>query len=95
MDKVRPCVIVSNSASNAVLDTVVIVPLSSRPDEMWPLRVRVEFPPGKSSYAVIPGIRQVARRRLMDASGAMRSDAMQRVDAALRLYLGDTGGVDG
>ncbi|HMP77662.1 MAG TPA: type II toxin-antitoxin system PemK/MazF family toxin [Kiritimatiellia bacterium] len=91
MGKIRPCVVVSNSSVNAALQTVVIVPLSSQPEEVWPLRLRVEFPAGKSSYAVIPGIRQVARRRLLDPSGLLPSEDMNRVEAALRIYLGDAG----
>lgn len=90
MGKVRPCLVVSNSASNAVLQSVAVVPLSSRPDEVWPLRLRIEFPPGKSSYAVIPGIRQVARRRLLDPVGLLPREPLDRVEEALRIYLSDS-----
>lgn len=91
LGKIRPCIVVSNSAVNAALQTVAIVPLSSQPGEVWPLRVRVDFPAGKSSYAVIPGIRQAARRRLLDPSGILPAAALQRVEEALRIYLGDAG----
>lgn len=87
---VRPCLVISNSASNAVLQAVAVVPLSSRPDEVWPLRLRVEFPAGKSSYAVIPGIRQVARRRLLDPVGLLPRETLDRVEEALRIYLSDS-----
>jgi len=94
MGKIRPCVVVSNSVANAVLHTVAVVPLSSQPEEVWPLRLRVEFPAGKMSYAVIPGIRQVAHRRLLDPSGLLSRDALRRVDEALRAYLGDADELD-
>ncbi len=62
--KVRPGIVVSNSIQNQRLDSVVIVPLSSRAPEIWPLRFRLELPGMKASYAVIPGIRQVSKSRL-------------------------------
>jgi mRNA-degrading endonuclease toxin of MazEF toxin-antitoxin module len=42
MGKRRPAVVVCNTVQNHVLATVVAVPLSSRPPEIEPLRVRVE-----------------------------------------------------
>jgi len=42
--KVRPGIVVSNSIQNQRLDSVVIVPLSSRAPEIWPLQFRVELP---------------------------------------------------
>ena len=62
--KVRPGIVVSNSIQNQRLDSVVIVPLSSRAPEIWPLRFRLELPGMNASYAVIPGIRQVSKSRL-------------------------------
>ena len=43
--KVRPGVIVSNSIQNEHLDSVVIVPLSARAPEIWPLRIEVRSKP--------------------------------------------------
>ena len=62
--KVRPGIVVSNSIQNERLDSVVIVPLSSRAPEIWPLRFRLELPGMNASYAVIPGIRQMSKSRL-------------------------------
>jgi mRNA-degrading endonuclease toxin of MazEF toxin-antitoxin module len=66
LGRVRPGIVVSNSIQNERLDSVVIVPLSSRAPEIWLLRFRVEPPGMKASYAVIPGIRQVSKSRLED-----------------------------
>src|SRR5437870_3591251 len=62
--KVRPGIVVSNSIQNQRLDSVVIVPLSSRAPEIWPLRFRLELPGMNASCAVIPGIRQLREPRL-------------------------------
>jgi mRNA-degrading endonuclease toxin of MazEF toxin-antitoxin module len=89
LGKVRPGIVVSNSIQNERLDSVVIVPLSSRAPEIWPLRVRVDLHGMKTSYAVIPGIRQVSKARLQDAIGHTPSAAMERITEALGVYLGD------
>ncbi|OQA24401.1 MAG: PemK-like protein [Verrucomicrobia bacterium ADurb.Bin345] len=54
--KIRPGLVVSNTQQNAILDSLVIVPLSTQPGEIWPLRLRVPMQSGKDSYAVLPGL---------------------------------------
>ena len=87
--KVRPAVIVSNSEQNAILPTVAVLPLSSKPPEIWPLRVKVSLPAGIRSFAVVPGIRQVSKARLARRIGTMREKEQASLDQALTLYLSD------
>ena len=87
--KTRPGLIVSNSAQNQILDSVVVVPLSTNPGEIWPLRLRIAVADGRDSFAVLPGIRQVSKARLLDALGAASPGFMRRLDQALSLYLCD------
>jgi mRNA-degrading endonuclease toxin of MazEF toxin-antitoxin module len=89
LGKVRPGVIISNSVQNERLDSVVVVPLSSRDPEIWPLRLRVEVPGLQPSFAVIPGIRQVSKARLHELIAYASAATMDRVQEALTLYLGD------
>jgi len=89
MGKVRPGVIVSNTVQNERLDSVVVVPLSTRAPEIWPLRLKIRVRGLKSSYAVIPGIRQVSKTRLHELAAQLPASAMARIDEALALYLGE------
>lgn len=89
MGKTRPAVIVSNSDQNLFLQSVVVVPLSSQPGEIWPMRLRLELPRGKASFAVIPGIRQVSKARIQELSGIGRASDMERLTEALFCYLND------
>lgn len=68
---------------------MVVVPLSTRAPEMWPLRVRVDVRGMKRSYAVIPGIRQVSKWRLQDPIGQAPAEVMARIGDALAVYLSD------
>jgi mRNA interferase MazF len=88
--KTRPGLIVSNSEQNQVLDTVVIVPLSTQSPEIWPLRLRLPAVlNARTSFAVIPGIRQVSKRRLMDVIARAPIDFMNDLEEALAAYLGE------
>ncbi|MDB5037384.1 MAG: MazE/toxin transcriptional modulator MazF [Bacteriovoracaceae bacterium] len=87
--KIRPALVVSNSEHNLILDTLVVVPVSSQKPEIWPLRIEFTNVKLKKSYIVLPGIRQVNKSRLEKWIGAVSSDVLQEVDEALALYLGE------
>lgn len=89
LGKVRPGVIVSNSIQNEHLDSVVIVPLSTRAPEIWPLRIEVRSIGLKPSYAVIPAIRQVSKARLHERIAQLPEPLMERVGEAIAVYLSD------
>ena len=89
LGKMRPGLIVSNSVQNNLLPTVVIIPISSRPHAIWPLRLEFKMPSGKNSYLVIPGIRQVSTERLGDTIGELPNSLLEKVGEALTLYLSD------
>ena len=87
MGKVRPGIIVSGTAHNEMLNTMVVVPTSSIAPEIWPLRVAVGSFAGKDSYAVIPGIRQVRKGRLRGAIGQLTHEHLASLDECLDAYL--------
>jgi mRNA-degrading endonuclease toxin of MazEF toxin-antitoxin module len=87
MGKVRPGIIVSGTAHNEVLHTVVVVPTSSVPPEIRPLRLAVGRFAGQGSFAVIPGIRQVSKSRLRATLGELSHDQLAELDACLEAYL--------
>ncbi len=85
--KVRPGIVVSGTAHNELLNTVVVVPTSSIAPEIRPLRLAVGEFAGKNSYAVIPGIRQVRKGRLRGALGQLSHDKLAGLDECLDAYL--------
>ncbi|TVQ79284.1 MAG: type II toxin-antitoxin system PemK/MazF family toxin [Bradymonadales bacterium] len=87
--KTRPGLIVSNTQQNEILDSVVVIPLSSQPPEIWPLRVKINLPKKKPSFVVIPGMRQVSKGRLGEIIGFLSANAMSGIDEALLTYLND------
>ena len=87
--KTRPGVLVSNTLQNETLDSVVVIPLSTTPGEIWPLRIPADKVKGRDSCAVVPGIRQVSKSRLTEFIGPASPEFMGRLDRALLLYLND------
>ena len=90
MGKRRPAVVVSNSVQNVALDSVVAVPLSSLAPEIPPLRVKVH-PSGLKSagYAIVPGIRQLKKSRILGTAGHVKVADLKTLDDAIRAYLSD------
>lgn len=89
LGKVRPAIVVSHSVYNDRLDSLVVVPLSTRAPEIWPLRLEVKIRGMKASYVVIPGIRQVSKARLHEVIAQAPGPAMLRIAEALAIYLGE------
>ena len=87
MGKVRPGIVVSGTAHNEVLGTVVVVPTSSLAPEIWPLRLAVGHFASKANFAVIPGIRQVRKGRLCGVLGQLEHEQLRRLDECLEAYL--------
>jgi mRNA interferase MazF len=88
--KTRPAVILSNDESNRLLPTVVMIPLSSRPPEIWPLRIRLPELRGlKESFAVVPGIRQISKERILEHIADAPADSLESLQAACFAYLSD------
>ncbi len=87
--KTRPCLVVSNTEHNIRLPTVVVIPLSSQKPEIWPLRLKIQLPNHKESFAVLPGIRQVSKSRLGKVIGACPPTILHHIDEAMCAYLND------
>lgn len=87
--KIRPGLILSHSEYNLRLSSVVILPISSRAPEIWPLRLAIDMPKmKKKSYLVLPGIRQISKMRLEEFIGIVDVEVLTKIDEALKIYLG-------
>jgi len=87
--KIRPALIISNSEQNLILETLVVIPISSIGEEIWPLRLEIGHIKKKKSFCVIPGIRQISKSRLMEKICDISSERMNDIESALFSYLQD------
>ena len=85
--KTRPGIIVSNDAANRNLSRVIVVPLTSNTERLFPGEARVDVA-GTQNKAMADQLMTADKSRLKSRVGALSRPDMQAVEAAIRLQLG-------
>jgi mRNA interferase MazF len=87
IQKRRPCVIVSNDASNRAQSRVQVAPMASaQPARIYPWEASVTLN-GRTSEALADQIRTVSKQRLVSLAGAVSSSEAAALDDAFRFQL--------
>jgi mRNA interferase MazF len=84
--KTRPAVIVSNDSCNRYGTRVVVLPITSNVDSLYPGEARVEVK-GKPGRALGDQIRSVDKTRLGARSATLTPAEMAKIDEALAITL--------
>jgi mRNA interferase MazF len=84
--KTRPAVVVSNDSCNRYGTRVVVLPITSNVDSIYPGEAKVEVK-GKPCRALGDQIRSIDKSRLKARLGRLTADEMSRVDEALAVTL--------
>lgn len=85
--KTRPAVIVSNDSCNRYGTRVVVLPITSNTDSLFPGEALVKVK-GKQGRALGDQIRSIDKSRLKARAGTLTVAEMVRVDEALAITLG-------
>ena len=85
--KRRPAVIVSNDASNANLNRLQVIPLTSNVERVYPSEALVTLN-GRQGKAMADQLTTVSKARLGDQLGELSFDDLQRIERAIRIQLG-------
>ena len=84
--KTRPGIVVSNNSANRNLSRVVVVPLTSNTERLYPGEARVSIT-GNESKAVADQIMTADKMRLKSKIGELSMADMLAVEHALRVHL--------
>lgn len=84
--KTRPAVIVSNDSCNRYGTRVVVLPITSNIESLYPGEAIVEVK-GKHGRALGDQIRSIDKSRLKARAGRLTADDMSRVEEALAITL--------
>ena len=84
--KERPAAIVSNDASNAHLNRVQVVPITSSTDRVYPSESLVTLR-GKKQKAMADQLTTVSKLRLQNRVGRLSKGDMQAVGEAIKVQL--------
>jgi len=84
--KRRPAVLVSNDSANRNLSRVVVIPLTSSTDRLYPGESLVTIN-GQASKAMVDQIMAADKVRLQKRLGAIQPNEMKLLEDAIRLHL--------
>jgi mRNA interferase MazF len=84
--KSRPAVVVSNDSCNRHGTRVVVLPITSNVDSLYPGEAMIDVK-GRPGRALGDQIRSIDKRRLKARVGTLTADEMARIDEALAITL--------
>jgi mRNA interferase MazF len=85
--KTRPALVLSNNAANAALNRVIVVPLTSQTETLYPGEAMVTLN-GEQSKAKADQIATASKQRLLNKVGSLSSADLAAVEKAVLLQLG-------
>jgi mRNA interferase MazF len=84
--KTRPAVVVSNDSCNRYGSRVVVLPVTSNVDSLYPGEARIEIR-GSPARALGDQIRSIDKSRLRSRIGTLSRDELLDVEEAVRVTL--------
>ena len=85
--KTRPAIVLSNNAANAALNRVIVVPLTSQTEKLYPGEAMVMLN-GEQSKAKADQIATASKQGLRSKAGSLSSADLAAVEKAVLLQLG-------
>jgi len=85
--KTRPAIVLSNNAANAALNRVIVIPLTSQTEKLYPGEALITLN-GEQSKAKADQIGTASKQRLRSKVGSLSFADLAAVEKAVLLQLG-------
>ena len=85
--KTRPALVLSNNAANAALNRVIVIPLTSQTEKLYPGEALITLN-GEQSKAKADQIATASKQRLRSKVGSLSFADLAAVEKAVLLQLG-------
>jgi mRNA interferase MazF len=92
-NKIRPAVIITNDSANTHGSSVVVLPISTKTEPMYPFQLLLPVSRTNlkhDSKAQTELLRSVSKSRLVKKLGFVPDDVMTDLDSRIKLHLGLT-----
>lgn len=87
VQKTRPAIILSNDAANAALNRLIVLPLSSKTDRLYPGEVLIQIN-RQTCKAMSDQLTTISKLRLQKRITQITAEEITRVEQAVLLQLG-------
>jgi mRNA interferase MazF len=87
IQKTRPAVILSNNAANAALNRLIVVPITSQANKVYPSEARIKLN-GEPRKAMADQLTTASKRRLRSKLGELSISDLGAVESAILFHLG-------
>lgn len=90
VDYTRPAVVVTNDQANILAPVIMVVPLTSNVDRVYPFQVRLPADAtglDRDSKAQVELMRHVSKGRVLRVLGRLTDDLLHELDDRLREHL--------
>ncbi len=86
IQKTRPALVISNDAANAVLNRVIVIPITSQVAKVYPGEALITLN-GEQRKAMADQIMTASKRRLKSKLGDLSRSDVTAVESAILLHL--------
>jgi len=90
LNPATPCVVVSDSVVNEILDLVTIIPCTTNllGSGLFPINLKPRDALEKECEVMIEQVRGVSKKRILNSLGSVDADEMQKIESGMKALLG-------
>jgi len=86
INKTRPCVVISNNRQNEYSPLIIVIPITSDLEKVYPFEVVMELGGGKAKV-LLDQVRSLDKERLGDRIGQVEKQIMRKISEKMKRVM--------